>query len=172
MKKTFLLVTSAVCMLGAVAAQAAPYVCYERKPGSGPADEPNGYLTYQVRPEGPISSGREARNFGSPIQSVYSVFGTTRGLVEDRPSPTPAMGTVATARDKQAFMTLLTSGLSYNCKAQEDPVAGGPDDSATPPAWFCTASLITAQAPSVTAVFTKVDPSKEEGCSAYNAVDE
>ena len=113
MKKTCMLVTSAFCMLGAVAAQAAPYVCYEGKDSQQPDANLIEYLTYRAKPEGPLSGGREAREFGSPKQKVYSVYGRTRGPVAlGGTPPTPVMGVINEAQDLGAGM-FLSSQQSY-----------------------------------------------------------
>jgi hypothetical protein len=161
-----MLVTSAFCMLGAVAAQAAPYVCYEGKDGGGPNAQIVEYLTYQVRPEGPLSGGREAREFGSPMQKVYSVFGRTGRPVGVGGAPaTPVMGVITEARDTQAQMYFSSAAIVYSCLAEDE--ISGPEASATPTTWFCNIDINTAPGSPQVRVFTQVDPSEVEDCSFY-----
>jgi hypothetical protein len=153
-------------MLGAVAAQAAPYVCYEGKDGGGPDANIVEYLTYQVRPEGPLSGGQEAREFGSPMQKVYSVFGRTGNPVGVGGAPaTPVMGVITEARDTQAQMYFSSAAIVYSCKAEDENT--DPEASATPTTWFCDIALNTAGSGTANRLFRQVDPSEVEDCSFY-----
>ena len=166
MKKTCMLVTSAFCMLSAVAAQAAPYVCYEGKVGGSPDAQIVEYLTYGWSPEGPLSGGREAREFGSPMQEVYSVFGRSGNPVGvGGAAAVPVMGVITEARDTQAQMYFSSAAIVYSCIAEDG--FNEPEVSATPTTWFCTIALNTASGTPANRVFTQVDPSEVEDCSFY-----
>jgi hypothetical protein len=153
-------------MLGAVAAQAAPYVCYEGRVSADPTSVIAEYVTYQVRPEGPLSGGREAREFGSPMQKVYSVFGRTGQPVGVGGAPaTPVMGVITEARDTGAQMYFSSAAVVYSCIAEDG--FNEPEVSATPTTWFCRIALNTASGTPANRVFTQVDPSEVEDCSFY-----
>ena len=161
-----MLVTSAFCMLGAVAAQAAPYVCYEGRVSTDPTSDIAEYLTYQVRPEGPLSGGREAREFGSPMQKVYSVFGRTGNPVGVGDAPaTPVMGVITEARDTQAQMYFSSAAIVYSCIAED---GFEQEVSTTPTTWFCNIALNTGSGGGTQIrAFTQVDPSEVQDCSFY-----
>jgi hypothetical protein len=163
MRKKAFLAAVVVAMLGAASGQAlATSVCYE-------AEGFDAFLRLDIRLHSALTTGRERREFGHPIQQAYSAHGN---IVFSNLFLEPIQGTMTVAEGvgaRTGFTLPLLFPLdddpqfvSIDCYSEES--------SATPEAWQCKAFVLTSSTSAVTivpATFVRVDPLQSELCSFF-----
>jgi hypothetical protein len=161
----------AVAVLGATCGEAlAKSVCYQT------GRDVDGFLRLDVRRHGVLTSSRERRTFDSPVQTTYSVQGTSISQNAAPPAPpvvAPISGTVTVARGTGSIADFtvpelfVSSSVAFtNCWSD--------DASATPETWQCRILILfpTEAFGPESATLTRVDPLDEPLCSAFTLPEE